>query len=81
MGNNFFGAAGDAFAVHVLHNPDAASEEALLARYAPTVAAATPHGPLLLQRLAAAFADLRDLHAPPTTSGGGRSGKNPHTDV
>jgi hypothetical protein len=23
LGNNFFGAAGDAFAVHVLHNPDA----------------------------------------------------------
>ena len=53
-----------------------ASEEALLGRYAPTVAAAAPQGPLLLHRLAAAFADLRDLHTPNPSSG--RTGKRIH---
>jgi len=75
LGNNFFGAAGDAFAVHVLDNPDANSEKALLERYAPTIAASAPEGPLLLDRLAGAFADLRDLHSPAASSSGGGRGK------
>ena len=74
LGNNFFGAAGDAFAVHVLDNPDANSEKALLARYAPTIASSAPEGLLLLDRLAGAFSDLRDLHSPAASSGGGKGG-------
>jgi len=56
LGNDFFAAAGDLFAAHVVDNPDEASEVSLLKSYAPRV----PDG--VLQRLAAAFADLRQQH-------------------
>ena len=56
LGNDFFSAAGDLFAAHVVDNPDMASERQLLAAYAPGVPAAT------LEALASAFADLRSQH-------------------
>ncbi len=56
LGNDFFSAAGDLFAAHVVDNPDEHSEVALLRSYAPNV----PQG--TLQQLAAAFADLRTQH-------------------
>jgi von Willebrand factor A domain-containing protein 8 len=55
LGNDFFREMGDAFACHAVHNPDQASEIALLQKYAPTL-------PLrLLQLLTGAFAELRQL--------------------
>jgi MoxR-like ATPase len=37
LGNDFFAACGDCFAPHLILNPDAASERALLRSYAPSV--------------------------------------------
>lgn len=56
LGNNFFRECGDVFTVHTVDNPDLVSEASLLANYAPTTS------PLLLDKLAKAFARLRDLH-------------------
>mmetsp|Transcript_68537 Transcript_68537/g.190634 ORF Transcript_68537/g.190634 Transcript_68537/m.190634 type:complete len:912 (+) Transcript_68537:1557-4292(+) len=56
LGNNFFRECGDVFTVHTVDNPDLVSEASLLANYAPTTS------PLLLDKMAKAFARLRDLH-------------------
>jgi hypothetical protein len=82
LGNNFFREAGDAFAVHVLDNPDQASEVTLLAAYAPSLARGGGGddgggGALLLGRIAGAFADLRELHG--HTGGGGGSLSYPYS--
>ncbi|KAI9217524.1 AAA domain-containing protein [Blastocladiella britannica] len=54
LGNDFFRECGDVFACHPVENPDVQSEVAMLERYAPTVARP------VLERLARAFAELRD---------------------
>lgn len=49
--------------MHVLDNPDAASEVRLLRAYAPSLAASPgDDGEILLGRIAGAFSDLRELH-------------------
>ena len=58
-GNAFFRECGDAFSSISLDNPDAASEQALLAHVAPTYDAAT--GGRVLASLTAAFAELRSM--------------------
>ncbi|EQC29690.1 hypothetical protein SDRG_12690 [Saprolegnia diclina VS20] len=55
LGNNLFSEIGDIFASHSIDNPDAASELALLRAYAPSVPVD------VLERLCAAFAELRQL--------------------
>jgi len=84
LGNDFFREAGDAFAVHVLDNPDAASEVQLLKAYAPNLAASGSSsgggdggdggGAILLGRVAGAFADLRELHSGNGSSSNGGGG-------
>lgn len=56
LGNDFFSSSGDVFSCHAIDNPDLASEEQLLASYAPNVPAS------IRRRLALCFADLRELH-------------------
>ncbi|OQR77160.1 hypothetical protein BIW11_00481 [Tropilaelaps mercedesae] len=56
MGHDFFPLVGDALAVHSIDAPDAMSERALLANYAPNLTAEQ------LAQLVDLFADLRDLH-------------------
>ena len=55
LGADVYAELGDAFATHVCSNPDATSERALLRAYAPRVEER------LLDRVVAAFSDLRDL--------------------
>lgn len=62
LGNNFFRETGDVFSVHVLHNPDQATEEALLAKYSPTISQSSG-GPQLISQLASSFSELRQLHS------------------
>jgi von Willebrand factor A domain-containing protein 8 len=50
------------FSVHVLHNPDQATEESLLAKYAPHIFT-NPGGPHLISQLASSFSELRQLHS------------------
>jgi len=56
LGNDFFAEMGDVFACHAIDNPDQRSEIELLHSYAPDV------GLDILQRLTAAFADLRQMN-------------------
>lgn len=55
LGNEFTRVLSDVFSIHVLHNPDKASELALLQSYAPNVDVE------ILDLLASAFGKLRDL--------------------
>lgn len=55
LGNDFYSALGDIFAVHSIDNPDQQSEIQLLRSYAPNVSDD------LLKRLTAAFGELRNL--------------------
>ena len=57
LGNDLFAQCGDVFRTVVVHNPDRVSEVQILMEYAPSMPVT------LLSRLAAAFADLRDMHA------------------
>ena len=56
LGNNFFNVCGEEFDVHVIENPDHASEVSLLSAHAPSVPKAT------LSQLASVFQDLRGLN-------------------
>lgn len=55
MGNDFYREIGDAFSCLIVDNPDITSEMRILQGYAPSVEA------WVLERLAKAFADLRQL--------------------
>ena len=56
LGNDFFREIGDVLSCHVIDNPDRASELTLLRSYGPDVP------DVLLQKLASAFAELRQLN-------------------
>ncbi|NXH22609.1 VWA8 protein, partial [Bucco capensis] len=55
LGNDFFGTLGDIFSCHAVDNPKPESELAMLRQYGPDV----PE--LILQKLVAAFGELRSL--------------------
>ncbi|PKU36083.1 von willebrand factor a domain-containing protein 8 [Limosa lapponica baueri] len=55
LGNDFFGTLGDIFSCHAVDNPKPQSELAMLRQYGPDV----PEP--ILQKLVAAFGELRDL--------------------
>nr|XP_014349139.1 PREDICTED: von Willebrand factor A domain-containing protein 8 [Latimeria chalumnae] len=55
LGNDFFGALGDIFSCHAVDNPKPQSELAMLSMYGPDVPKP------VLQKLVAAFGDLRSL--------------------
>jgi von Willebrand factor A domain-containing protein 8 len=55
LGNDFYREIGDVFATHCVENPDPDSELDLLSKYAPSISKE------LLQKLIAAFNDLRSL--------------------
>jgi|EP01049_Picozoa_sp_SAG25_P000835 hypothetical protein len=57
LGNDLFAQCGDVFRTFVVPNPDRMSELRILSSYAPDIALTT------LSRLAAAFGELRSLHA------------------
>ena len=57
LGNNLFAECGDVCRTVVVHNPDRASEVQILMRYGPSIPLTT------LSHLAAAFGELRDMHA------------------
>lgn len=56
LGNDFFHECGDVFALHVIENPDAASELKLLQSYGPQVS------PKILERLILSFQELRGMY-------------------
>ncbi|XP_026561155.1 von Willebrand factor A domain-containing protein 8 [Pseudonaja textilis] len=55
LGNDFFGTLGDIFSCHAVDNPKPNSELAMLRQYGPDVS------DLVLQKLVAAFGELRSL--------------------
>eukprot|EP00948_MAST-09A_sp_MAST-9A-sp1_P002850 g2850.t1 len=55
LGNNFFSTIGDVFSAHMIGAPDLQSEISMLQSYAPSV------DTVIIQRIASAFAALRDL--------------------